>query len=75
MGRIIIDYPESLPPALAVLRVYQVIQQGKMSEASGVPHYCWHTVFVDSTAVTTRRKKREQVSDSFLVTDEGRSDD
>ena len=67
MKKIIIEFDESMSAGAALARVRVVVQRGKISEAAGVLHYCWHTSFNDGTHVLTRRKKRGQKSDSFVV--------
>jgi len=58
--RIIINFDPDMEPAEAV-------EEGYVSEAAGVPHYCWGTVFKDGRKVFTHRKKKGQRSDSFVV--------
>jgi DNA primase len=66
--KMIIDFdPDAITPSDALRRVALVVDQGRVSEALGMKHYCWLTAFKDGIAVYTRRKKRNQKSDSFLV--------
>lgn len=66
--RIIIEYDNDVVgPCEATRRVADVISQGRISEAGGVLHYCWLTTFINHTRVATKRKKKGQKSDSFLV--------
>ncbi len=72
-NRIIIDYdPVVISVVDALQRVVQVVAKGKISESAGVKHYCWATTFVDGIWVDTRRKKKGQKSDSFVVRKQGR---
>ena len=64
--RIIISY-EGVSESEAVLYVHRVIYEGRISESSGIKHYCWHTEFKDGTSVSVRRKHREGAADSFIV--------
>ena len=68
MGRIIIDYDDTISDNEAIHRVATVVADGKISESNNVPHYCWATSFSDGVVVWTRRKKSYQKSDSFCVT-------
>ncbi len=66
--RLIIDYDPDVISASDVLRrVATVVAGGRLSEAGGVKHFCWFNVFGDGVTVATRRKKRNQTSDSFIV--------
>jgi hypothetical protein len=66
--KLIIDFdPDAISASDALRRVATVICHGRVSEANGMKHYCWLTVFKDNIAVYTRHKKRNQKSDSFLV--------
>lgn len=70
MARIIIDVRYGVDAATATALVAKVLQEGKISIASDVPHYCWATRFKvgsDDVMVYTRRKKPYQKSDSFIV--------
>jgi len=67
VGRIIVDFPENLPPDLALKMVEYAVGEGKISIASGVPHYCWVISFSSGWMVHARRKKKGQTSDSFMV--------
>ena len=67
MNKIIIEFEETVPADVALAKVQSVVRMGKISEAAGVPHYCWHTSFIDGVGVGTRRKKKGQNSDSFIV--------
>jgi len=71
MGRIIINYDENVGVDLALVRVLKVIEEGKISEACGVPHYCWCTGFFDCRIFTLlKRLKRDGTrteTDSFEV--------
>ena len=67
MARIIVDYPDSMHPVDSVEYIMDVVKQGQISVAAGVPHFCWATTFKDGTTVWTRRKKKGQTSDSFRV--------
>jgi len=50
----------------ALVCVKYVISEGKVSVAQGVKHYCWLTTWKNGIAVSTRRKKKGQKSDSFI---------
>ena len=65
--RIIIDFDSSIEPAEALAKVLLVVENGFVSEAAGVPHYCWGTVFKDGRKVFARQKKKGQRSNSFRV--------
>ena len=62
-----IDYEYTMSAADAARYVAQVIDAGRMSEAAGIPHYCWVTTFRDGTVVSTSRKKTANSADSFIV--------
>jgi len=62
MSRIIIDVRDDIDPAVALLRVGNVIHQGKISKDN--TQYCWLTTFHDGTQVITRDNRK---SDSFVV--------
>jgi len=66
MKRLIISY-EGLTEEQALLRVYGVISHGRISEAKGMQHYCWHTTFKDNSHVSVRTKRNESSADSFIV--------
>jgi len=75
MPRIIIDYDVEIPAAKVMDAVLAVVKNGKISKAGGVLHYCWGSIFRQEgrgkkkpLIVQTRRKKRDQKSDSFRVT-------
>lgn len=63
--KVIIDI-YGVEPALAVLAVTKVIEDGRVSEARGIKHYCWITKFAGIT-VYTRDKKTKTSADSFIV--------
>ena len=66
--RLIIDYdPDVISTSDALRRVATVTEAGRISKAGGVKHFCWFNVFGDDVTVATRRKKRNQKSDSFIV--------
>ena len=62
MSRIIIDIRDNIDPAVALLRVGNVIHQGKISKDD--TQYCWLTTFHDGTVVITRDNRK---SDCFVV--------
>ena len=64
--RIIIEY-DDVEPSVAINRVLCVMSDGRISEANGIPHYCWYTSWPDRIGVLTRRKRSESSADSFLV--------
>ena len=61
----------NIKPKEALLYVTSVIGDGKISEARGIKHYCWHTVFnrgtKEETSVSVNQKKTEKSADSFNV--------
>ena len=70
--RLIVDYPDDMTATNAIDFVRAVTKDGRISEAAGVPHFCWGTRFKglcknEDIMVATRRKKKGQTSDSFLV--------
>jgi hypothetical protein len=71
MAKIIIDFPDELPPNLAMDMVRFHVREGKVSVSAGVAHYCWMTAFnspiLKDWGVFTRRKKVGQTSDSFVI--------
>ncbi len=68
MPRLIIDYPDDMPAHDACLFASWAIEDGKISESAGVPHFCWVTQFTrHGVVVRARRKKRGQKSDSLLI--------
>ena len=70
MNRIIIDIEDGIPVQEGLEKIAYVVGEGKISESSNGPHYCWMTVFgrnFDAIIVETRRKKTKQKSDSFKV--------
>lgn len=66
-NKLIIKFADGVKPLEALLAVGTVIQQGKISEAGGVKHYCWHTLLVNGLSVWVSRKRLGQTSDSFRV--------
>lgn len=67
-GRIIIDFEgEGITEVVALCKVLTVVKGGRISEAGGMRHFCWGTVFPNGSEVWTRRKKKGQKSDSFRV--------
>lgn len=71
MGKIIIDYDDSMDYADAVIRVLKVMREGKISHKTIrkeiVEHYCWHTKFIDDVHVSVRPKRTKDSADSFVV--------
>lgn len=73
MPRLIVEYPDDMTPVLALTYILRTVQQGRISESSGNPHFCWVTTFTPEfskrkkVVVYTRRKKSEKAADSFLV--------
>jgi len=66
--RIIIEVrSNSILDRTALLRVAQVMDQGRISKAGTGEHYCWHTEFADGIVVSVRRKRRNSSADSFVV--------
>jgi hypothetical protein len=62
MSRIIIDVRDDIDPGVALLRVGNVIHQGKISKDN--TEYCWLTTFHDGTQVITRDNRK---SNCFVV--------
>ena len=79
MRRIIINYDENVGLNVALVRVLKVIEEGKISEACGVPHYCWCTRFFDCRVFAlVKRLKRNGFrteTDSFEVRDREEEND
>jgi len=79
MRRIIINYDENVGLNVALVRVLKVIEEGKISEACGVPHYCWCTRFFDCRVFAlVKRLKRNGTrteTDSFEVRDREEEND
>ena len=73
-GRIIIDYDDDINPIRAMHLLHTVMMSGKISESAGVPHYCFASMFYDAK-VFTRRKKKGQLADSFIVQNKRGIDD
>lgn len=63
-----IDIRDSIPDALALKLVLQVVKQGKISQGeNGKMYYCWMTTFdtdLGEIAVSTRQYRK---SDCFVV--------
>lgn len=51
----------------ALSHVAAVISAGYISEAAGIPHYCWATKWSDGVVVYAHRKRTAQSADSFVV--------
>ena len=66
MSKIIIDC-KRVSQEIALERVKKVIEMGSVSEAAGIGHYCWVSVF-EHEIVYVRRKINPDSSDSFIVT-------
>lgn len=65
--KIIINY-YGIKPEEAVEKVLTVINGGKISQAGGIKHYCWITVFRQSKiTVGVTRKRNKNSADSFVV--------
>ena len=62
MSKIIIDIRDDIDPAVALLRVGNVIHNGRVSKDN--TQYCWLTIFHDGTEVITRDNRK---SDCFVV--------
>lgn len=75
MPKITIDFPEDMGVLNAMAYVTRVINGGRVSEAGGIQHYCWHTTFGhdDHVSVTVRQKRTPESADSFLVMKSGKS--
>ena len=71
MGRIIINYDETISPWVVVNEISRVIAKGKISEACGVSHYCWVSAFSNHRIFTLQKRlKRDGTrteTDSFEV--------
>jgi len=66
-NRIIINIQGKISEEDAIRHVSQVIQEGRVSEAGGVKHYCWMTTWSNGIRVATNRKNKGQKSDSFVI--------
>jgi hypothetical protein len=64
--RIHIDIRNDIDPALALTKVKQVIEQGKLSNDG--KNYCWITEWSDDIVVYTRDNRK---SDCFVVYKKG----
>jgi hypothetical protein len=77
-GKVIIDYDDVLPVVKVLESALEVVKEGRISVAGGIPHYCWFSIFHQvemdrrrkkkAVVVQSRRKKKDQKSDSFRVT-------
>jgi hypothetical protein len=68
MARLIITYPDDMKAQDALCFVSFHVQEGRVSKAGGIQHFCWSTLFrVDGIMCHTRRKKVGQTSDSIDV--------
>ena len=68
MSRLIIDVRDGISDEDAITAVKQVVAEGRVSQAAGIPHYCWATVFTArNLVVAVRRKKTNASADSFIV--------
>jgi hypothetical protein len=65
--RVLIKYDEDIGPGRAVWYVQKVMDHGLVSEAAGIPHYCWATKFADGISVVVQRKRQLGAADSFIV--------
>ena len=58
--------------ATALSAVEVVARGGYVSEAAGIPHYCWHTSFSQwGVEVSVRRKRKPDSAVSFYVYQRG----
>lgn len=73
MTRIIIDNQGSdragctITDDGAAYYVSRVMAYGRVSEAGGIPHFCWFTRFPSGVVVKARRKRSASAADSFIV--------
>lgn len=67
MSKTIINHDGTVTDQEAVMSVYLVIEQGRVSAHKNGDHYCWHTSFGNGTHVSTRTKRRTNSADSFYV--------
>ena len=67
MPRLIIDYPDEMPPENACYYALQTVRQGRISEAGGITHFCWVTVFANKVRIEARRKRSATAADSLVV--------
>ena len=51
----------------ALRYVSHVVEAGFISEAAGIPHYCWGTRFKDGVMVAVSRKRQPSAADAFTV--------
>lgn len=64
--RVIINIEDNIPTELAVGRVYNIIREGRISEANNKKHYCWGTKYADGIMVGVKPKYGTD-SDIFIV--------
>lgn len=67
MSKLIIEYPDDMPAENACYYALQTVKQGRISEAGGIHHFCWHTVFANEIAVSTRQKRSAKSADSLII--------
>ncbi len=67
MKQIIINYDDTLNLFEVLRKVGKVVDQGLISESSGIPHYCWMTTFNRGGSVSVTRKRSKNSADSFTV--------
>lgn len=66
--KIIMDWSDGdIDAEMAMDRVADVIREGRVSEAGGIHHFCWVTVFKDGLTVAVRRKRKPDSPDSFSI--------
>lgn len=67
MPRLIIEYPDEMPPENACYYALQTVRQGRISEASSINYFCWVTKFANGVRVETRRKRSASAADSLVI--------
>lgn len=68
MGRIIVDFDDSIEPWTALQAVKEITKDGRLSYARGVLKYCHASVFNHiGIVVIARDRRHEKAADSFIV--------
>lgn len=65
MSKIIIQNDSSISDSEAILRVFSVIQEGRISASRYGAQYCFATRFKDCMVISDKNKK----SDRFIIRD------
>ena len=67
MTRIIIQHESDIAFSVAARHVDSVMQMGFVSEAHGIPQYCFASTFMDGIEVFTRERQYLHSAHSFIV--------